>query len=146
MEAARIPATEAGLELAFSAPELPATELDEDRITEVVENLLTNAIKFTPPGGTVQVRCWSDGAHVGFSVRDSGVGIDAADRTAIFDRFFRASSALKQAIQGVGLGLHVVKVIVEAHGGQISADANPDGPGTEVVVRLPISAASTQTD
>lgn len=144
--AAELPATEAGLDLSFSSPPLPPVELDEDRITEVLENLLTNAIKFTPAGGRVEVSCEAGTDGVSLRVRDTGVGIDPADREAVFDRFFRASNALKQAIQGVGLGLHVVKVIVEAHGGRITADANPDGPGTDVVVTLPIGAASTQTD
>lgn len=146
VDAAGLSASEAGLELTCAELELPVVWLDEDRITEVLENLLTNAIKFTPVDGSVAVNAWTEGSEVVISVRDSGIGIDAADRTAIFDRFFRASTALKQAIQGVGLGLHVVKVIVEAHGGQIHAQDNEDAPGTEVLVRLPIDASGTQPE
>ncbi len=142
VESMLLTAAQAGIELSYSRASLPPVQLDEDRISEVLENLLSNAIKFTPWGGQVRVTCTEEPPYVILAVRDTGIGIRADDRTAVFDRFFRAPGAQEQAIQGVGLGLHIVKVIVEAHGGRITAAPNPDGLGTVIEVRLPVSPAA----
>ncbi|MGO4257076.1 ATP-binding protein [Marmoricola sp. RAF53] len=129
----------AGIDLSYLPEPVPVLRLDEDRMTEVLENLLTNAIKFTPRGGSVEVICTTEGPDAVLTVRDTGIGFPAGDGAAIFERFFRAPGVQQHAIPGVGLGLHIVKVIVEAHGGRISAGPNADGPGTAVVVRLPLA-------
>lgn len=141
VESMLLTAADAGIDLAFTPSQLPEVRVDENRIAEVLENLLTNAIKFTPRGGSVRVACTAEGSDVLLSVRDTGIGIQADDRSAVFGRFFRSAGVHDQAIPGVGLGLHIVKVIVEAHGGRIDATQNEDGPGTEVVVRLPLAPA-----
>lgn len=112
--------------------------VDGHRVAEAIENLLTNAIKFTPAGGRVEVRVTSGEDEVRIRVSDTGVGIEAEDLEHLFDRFFRASSA--EAIPGAGLGLSIVKAIVEAHGGGVDVESAP-GRGTSFVLRLPRRAA-----
>mgnify|MGYP003334322063 CR=1 FL=1 len=98
-------------------------------------------MKFTPPGGHVDVRVRRRSSEVVVEVEDTGVGIPAADIPHLFDRFFRSSRALKDAVQGTGLGLYIAKTIVEAHGGSIEAIARQPGPGTRVRFVLPAELA-----
>ena len=109
---------------------------DPQRIGQVVANLLGNAIKFTPRGGSVVVTLepHRDGARL--EVRDTGVGIDASEIPHIFDRFYRGSRANEARGSGSGLGLAIVKSIVDMHGGRISVESGV-GTGTTFVVILP---------
>jgi signal transduction histidine kinase len=111
--------------------------LDAQRMAQVVDNLVSNAIKYTPRGGRVGVRLAVDAGRVELVVRDSGIGIEAADRDRLFTRFFRARHAEEQSIQGVGLGLSITKSIVESHGGRIEVESEV-GRGSEFRVRIPI--------
>ncbi len=106
-------------------------------IERVVVNLVSNAVKFTPDGGRVEVRLSSSGDSATIEVRDSGIGIPEEERGQIFSRFFRSSVAQKQAIPGSGLGLSIARAVVEKHGGRVELESR-DGDGTTFRVSLPI--------
>jgi two-component system sensor histidine kinase VicK len=138
VERFRMPAERAGLTLTVHQPEaLPPVIADRDRVEQVLANLISNAIKFTPAGGQVQLCLTQDGQMVRTSVADSGVGIPYEDQPRIFERFYRVDKARSRAFGGTGLGLSIARQIVEAHGGEISLTSEP-GKGTEVTFTLPI--------
>ena len=107
---------------------------DGHRLAEAVENLVSNAIKFTPAGGRVDVEVTADDEAAVVVVRDTGPGISAEDRERVFDRFFRAEGT--EGVPGAGLGLAIVKAIAEAHGGTVSLESAP-GEGAAFALRLP---------
>jgi PAS domain S-box-containing protein len=109
---------------------------DPAQLDRALLNLLTNAVKFTPPGGTVTLEARRHDDDVVLRVRDTGVGIPEDEQDRLFTRFFRSSTATSLAIQGTGLGLVIVKQIVEQHGGTITVASAP-GQGTTVTVILP---------
>ena len=112
----------AGLEFVLDCQEeLPAVFADPDRITQVLINLIHNAVKFTPPGGRITVSAYRDGDHIVFFVRDTGVGIAGKDLTRIFERFYKADRA--RAGGGTGLGLSIARHMIESHGGVIWAES-----------------------
>jgi signal transduction histidine kinase len=115
---------------------------DAERLRQVADNLLGNAVKYTPAGGTVTVTACLDTAHPGdehilWTVADTGIGIPAADRPRLFRRFYRASTALQHRIPGTGLGLVVTRAIIERHQGSITVHDH-DGPGTTFAITLPV--------
>ena len=110
---------------------------DRTRLLQLFDNLLTNAVKFTPEGGRVEVRLADRGDRCEVEVRDTGVGIPEADRQHLFQPFFRASSAKEHGIGGTGLGLAISKAIAEGHGGDIRLGES-NGSGTCFVVELPL--------
>lgn len=111
---------------------------DHDRLRQVIDNLLTNALKFTPAGGRVTVRVTTmDSGQAELTVRDTGSGIAAADLPNVFKRFYRGAGSHTQP--GAGLGLAIARRLVEAHGGTITAESDA-GAGTLLVVRLPLAA------
>lgn len=110
---------------------------DRDRLVQIFLNLLENAIRYTPAGGTVAVRSHMDGSCMIASVLDTGAGIAAEHLPYIFDRFYRADRSRSRAAGGSGLGLSIVRQIVEAHGGKIGVESTP-GRGTCFTVTLPI--------
>jgi signal transduction histidine kinase len=116
---------------------LPPVQGDADRLGQVLTNLLANALRFTPPGGRVTVEAWDERDSVCLAVSDTGIGISAKDLPHIFERFYRADHARAQATGGSGIGLAIVKVIVEAHGGAIAVQSAP-GQGSRFAVRLPL--------
>jgi two-component system, OmpR family, phosphate regulon sensor histidine kinase PhoR len=125
----------------FDAPgDLPLLLADENRLQEVIYNLLDNAIKYSKPGGKISLRCASEGEEIRISVTDEGVGIRAADLPRIFERFYRADKARSpDTIRGTGLGLSIVKHIVQLHGGSVRAQSEL-GRGSTFTVSLPIAA------
>jgi len=125
------------IDLALSATAIPRLAVDPTRIAQLLGNLLSNAVKFTPDGGRVEVRLGREGGQVVLAVADTGVGIPAADRERIFERFFRTAIATRQAVQGTGLGLTITKAIVETHHGTIAVDSD-EGRGSTFTVRLPL--------
>ena len=130
-----------GPEIADSPSGADAALVDSDKISQAVINLLSNALKFTPRGGTVSVRV-SDGAEgVRIDVADTGIGISAEDLPRVFERFYRADSSRSRATGGAGIGLSIAKAIVEAHGGSIRARSEP-GKGSEFSIILPRGAAA----
>src|SRR6266508_4126425 len=114
---------------------------DRGRLAQVLDNLVSNALKFTREGGAVTVRTSSEGEHVAVEVSDTGIGIALEDQPKLFERFFRSKAAAEEAIPGTGLGLAIVKAIVEAHGGRITVDSK-EGRGTTFRVELPLLARS----
>ncbi|WAB84733.1 ATP-binding protein [Microcella daejeonensis] len=109
---------------------------DALRMAQVAENLITNAVRYTPEGGRVRVSASADETHLLLVVRDTGIGITPEDQERLFEQFFRAADARASAIRGVGLGLPIVKAIVDAHVGSIELDSEV-GAGTTITVRLP---------
>ena len=117
---------------------------DPGQLERVLINLVSNATKFTPDGGTITVRldlASSDTATI--MVSDTGIGIPAEDQEQLFDNFYRASNAVAETIQGTGLGLAIVRTIVSAHEGELSL-ASEIGEGTTVTVVLPRGDVSAQ--
>lgn len=111
---------------------------DEGRLQQVVWNLLTNAVKFTPKGGRVQLSLERVSSHVEIAVADTGEGMDAAFVPHVFDRFRQADASTTRAQSGLGLGLAIVRHIVEAHGGSVHAESTGRGRGSVFTVRLPL--------
>ncbi len=118
-------------------PALPDVSMDRTRISQVVANLLENAIRHTPEGGSVALAAGpGESGMVRISVSDTGEGIPADDLPSVFDRFYRADPSRSRATGGVGLGLTIARQLVEAHGGTISAQSGPEG-GSVFVFELP---------
>ncbi|MHB1016921.1 MAG: sensor histidine kinase [Coriobacteriia bacterium] len=111
---------------------------DADRLTQAVGNLLSNAARYTPEGGTVRVRLLRDGADAVIEVADSGMGVAEEDRARVFTRFWRADPARNRASGGLGIGLAVVREIVERHGGRVGVHES-DLDGAAFVIRLPLA-------
>ncbi|MGH2771983.1 MAG: sensor histidine kinase [Actinomycetota bacterium] len=109
---------------------------DAGKLERALLNLLSNAIKFTPDGGTITIAALERGEFIEFSVADTGMGIPAQEQDALFTRFFRSSISQEKAIQGTGLGLTIVKTIVEQHGGTVGLESEP-GTGTKVTFTIP---------
>ncbi len=140
VETAR-PKAEAGrVSLVLDAGRVPTFTGDAGRLGQAVDNLVSNALKFTPPGGTVTVRLQRADDELVVEVSDTGIGIPDAEQTRLFDRFFRSRSAHDQAIPGVGLGLTIVKAIVDGHRGRIDV-RSAEGRGTTFAIRLPLRLA-----
>jgi signal transduction histidine kinase/ActR/RegA family two-component response regulator len=119
---------------------------DPDRLQQVVWNLVLNAVKFTPRGGRVQVRLQRVDSHVEIVVSDTGQGIAPAVLPFVFDRFRQADSSSRRAHSGLGLGLALVKHLVELHGGSVSAQSPGEGLGATFVVKLPVALMDTMAD
>ncbi|AKJ27157.1 ATP-binding protein [Caldimonas brevitalea] len=112
-------------------------EADGTRLDQVVSNLLSNAIKYTPPPGTISICVRPEGPHAVLSVRDSGLGIEADLLPRVFDVFVQGRRSLDRAQGGLGIGLTLVRGIVQLHGGFVEATSEGPGKGSEFVVRLP---------
>jgi signal transduction histidine kinase len=105
-------------------------------LRRVLDNLLSNAIKFTPAGGTITVRVWQQGDQVALAVRDTGIGIPSDQLERVFERFYQVDGSTRRRYGGVGLGLALVKEIVERHSGQVRVESKVD-KGSEFIVTLP---------
>jgi signal transduction histidine kinase len=137
VEAAAPRAADAGVELTLEAAEVPPISGDRDRLGQALDNLVSNAIKFTPEGGRVVVRLLREDDRAVLEVSDTGIGISEADMQQLFQRFFRTQRATSAAIPGFGLGLTIAQAIVHAHEGQISVQSL-DGEGTAFRIELPL--------
>ncbi len=127
-----------GIALDVQLPEIPVrVQVDTTRVGQALDNLLSNAIKFTPRGGRVTAKVEPADGQVRVSVRDTGVGIPADEQGMLFTRFFRASTATRNAVPGVGLGLTITRAIVLAHGGTMDVESE-EGVGTEFCFTLPV--------
>jgi two-component system OmpR family sensor kinase/two-component system sensor histidine kinase BaeS len=118
------------------APDTPAVDVDAQRMQQVLGNLVTNSLRYTPTGGRVELRAASEDHTVHILIRDTGAGIAPDELPHIFDRFWRSDKARSHTAAGVGLGLAIARQLVEAHGGNISATSEP-GHGTTMIVDLP---------
>ena len=115
---------------------LPDLEIDAGLIEQVILNILSNAIKFTPDGGTISVTASSESKTLAVSISDSGTGIEPDELQKLFTKFYRTSAARDNAVQGTGLGLVIVKAIIEQHGGSVSLSSKV-GEGTTFTIHLP---------
>ncbi len=143
VESARPGVERAGLRFGLiTGPPVPV--ILDDAFVEVVDNLVSNAAKYTPAGGeiSVSVACEDDAAVL--TVTDTGSGIPLAERGTIFDKFVRGDLVGRESIPGLGLGLFITRAIVESHQGEITVDERPGG-GTRFVVRLPLTSAEPPT-
>jgi signal transduction histidine kinase len=136
VEEAKPRATAGGIQLTCDAGAVSAVQADKGRMFQLVENLVSNAIKFTPAGGDVRVSVTPVNGVVRLEVADTGIGIEPQEQQRLFERFFRASTASEHQIPGTGLGLYITRAIVEAHGGSIAVRSDP-GAGTSFSVELP---------
>lgn len=144
VESARPGAENEGVALTLELPEHPVDlTADPGRLGQSIDNLISNAVKFTPRGGSVTVTVREEPSQVVLSVSDTGIGIPKAEQADLFNRFFRASTATQNAIPGVGLGLNITHAIAAAHGGRIDVTSEP-GVGTTFEMVLP-TAPTTQS-
>jgi len=146
VESATPVAANAGVTLVRDVPEKPlVVRGDTLRLGQAVDNLVSNALKFTPSGGTVTVSLRAEGDHAVIAVADTGIGIPAVELSQLSQRFFRASTATRNAVPGVGLGLTITKAIVTAHGGRLDI-ASEEGVGTSISIVLPVETPQPVTE
>jgi PAS domain S-box-containing protein len=146
LESARPVAANAGVALVGDVPDRPLeVRGDPLRLGQAVDNLVSNALKFTPSGGTVTVSLRGDGDTAVVAVSDTGIGIPAVELSRLSQRFFRASTATRNAVPGVGLGLTITKAIVTAHGGRLDI-ASDEGVGTSISIVLPVETPQPVTE
>jgi len=136
VEAIRPTADDKGVTLDVVTDHPPMVRGDSNRLTQVLDNLVSNAVKFTNDGGTVSVSISAENGGVRLVVADTGIGVPIEEQGQVFSRFFRASTATRLAIPGTGLGLAISRALVEQHGGTITF-VSQEGQGTQVVVTLP---------
>ena len=124
--------------------ESPSALVNKDQIEQVLINIVSNALKYTPDGGEVVISVQGQDSEVMIAVQDSGVGIPKADLPRIFERFYRVDKARSRKMGGTGLGLSIAQQIVSSHGGRIWIESE-EGRGTLVAFTLPLSAAEEAT-
>ncbi|MFJ6000441.1 ATP-binding protein [Streptomyces sp. NPDC092370] len=145
VDAIRPAAEAASVHLDTDCPDRPLVcEADSDQLDRVLMNLLSNAVKFTPHEGQVRVSAAQQDGHAVISVSDTGIGIPTAEQKQLFTRFFRASNANDAAIPGTGLGLTIVRTIIDNHGGTTEIHSR-EGQGTTVTARLPLTSPNPPT-
>ena len=133
---ARVTAMQKEITIGLAAQSLPPVPADPDKFATVLNNLLNNAVKFTPRGGNITVTLTPCETGVRVAVKDSGIGIDADDLPKLFTKFFQARNASKADVKGTGVGLALVKAIVDGHGGKVYASSTL-GVGSTFTVELP---------
>jgi len=138
VEAASPHARVAEIELNLDADDHLVVDGDRARLAQVFDNLISNAIKFTPAGGRIDVRVFRSDAAAVVEVSDTGSGIPEDEREHLFERFFRTSGAIRAAVQGTGLGLAIVVAIAASHGGTVRCES-AEGGGAKFLVSLPLA-------
>ncbi len=123
--------------------DLPKVFVDAPKIRQLLENIIGNAVKYSPKGGTITVAVQPDDDHLAVSVTDQGVGIPEADIDLIWDKFYRTELATNQQIEGTGLGLSIVKHIVDLHDGEVRI-ASQENAGSTFTIRLPVKRSSQE--
>ncbi len=113
-------------------------DIDRDKLTQVLDNIISNAMKYSPEGGNITVTLLHQGHNVRVSISDEGMGIPRESQSKIFDRFYRVDKARARSVGGTGLGLAIAKEMVHAHGGEIWVESE-DGQGTTIYFTLPYS-------
>jgi two-component system, OmpR family, phosphate regulon sensor histidine kinase PhoR len=132
------------LEIAPEGPPL-LVHADEEGLRTILQNLIDNALKYTPPGGRVRVFWRREGGHAVISVQDTGIGIATRDLARIFERFFRVDKARSREMGGTGLGLSIVKHLAQALGGDVAVESQ-EGVGSTFRVKIPLAARSATAD
>jgi signal transduction histidine kinase len=127
----------------LAAPPVRWTTCDPDRLREAVDNLLSNAIKYSPHGSRIELTMHGDDAATVIVVRDEGAGLSQEDLGRLFGRFQRLSAKPTAGESSTGLGLSIVKRIVELHGGTVSAESDGPGRGSTFLIRLPMTEAAS---
>jgi signal transduction histidine kinase len=121
--------------------------LDSARVQQILTNLVANAIKFTPSGGTVHMDVRTDEGDVVMSVRDTGIGITPDFLPHVFERFRQAESGVSRPFGGLGIGLSIVRQLAERHGGRVTAESEGENRGATFTVRIPaVPAARIDSD
>jgi signal transduction histidine kinase len=118
----------------------PEVNIDGDKIGLVLANMLDNAVKYTPTGGLIDFNLSQDQGAIKIAIQDSGIGIPKSQRDRLFTKFFRADNAIGVQTDGTGLGLYMVKKIIDRHGGKIVVDST-EGKGTTFIITIPESTA-----
>nr|WP_259371984.1 ATP-binding protein [Caldimonas mangrovi] len=145
-DAARPMAQTKGVDLVTSIDNSAGTvNADPARVQQIVWNLVSNAVKFTPRGGRVQIGLSREGMHVRLHVADTGAGIDPAQLPYVFERFWQADAAMRQERSGLGLGLSICRNLVELHGGSIRAESAGLGRGAVFSIEFPLVVAAVGT-
>ena len=126
-------------------PEEIVLRADERKLRQIVFNLLSNAVKFTPEGGRVEVHVERTLGGAAIEIHDTGVGLDPGDEERVFDRFYRAPSAVSDQVPGTGLGLFIARAIAERHGGSLVARRR-DGGGSIFRLELPASTTADSAE
>jgi signal transduction histidine kinase len=143
LESSAPEASRKGITLDAQVRHVPELQGDQARLAQVLDNLVSNALKFTPSGGRVEVRLGVEGDAAVLEVADTGQGLAEDEQSQLFERFFRSSRAAENAIPGTGLGLAIAKTIVERHGGRIALESGVDA-GTTVRVELPLQERAAE--
>jgi len=138
-------AEQKGVSLALRRASSIPIRADRRRLLQLLDNLISNGIKFTPRGGSVEVRLATTGEGAVVEVLDTGIGIETGEEERVFERFYRSPGAVSSQVQGTGLGLFIARAVVEAHGGRISASRRAGG-GTVFRLQLPSAVAPATSE
>jgi signal transduction histidine kinase len=134
-----VPLRDHGVRIAFSADAAPVLHVDKDAISQVIVNLLDNAVKYSNGRKDIEVRVTTKASEVRIEVQDHGIGIPAAEQKKIYEKFYRVGSTLVHDVKGSGLGLSIVEHVVKAHGGRVELVSAP-GEGSTFTLVLPLNA------
>lgn len=135
------PARAGGLTLEVDAPQGIIATADATRVSQILDNLLSNSVKFTPAGGSIRIAARASGSDVLVHVRDSGIGMERSDIDRLFQPFTQLHDTAVVAAPGTGLGLHICRGLAEQHGGTLVATSEGRGRGAEFTLRLPAGEA-----
>jgi signal transduction histidine kinase len=139
----RLLADEKGHRLSVAGEdEIPAVVVDPMLLRQVVTNLLSNAIKYSPPNGSIAIRMRHDGGALEWAIQDSGIGVPKAEQGRLFEKFFRAENAATTVTDGTGLGLYLVRLIVERFGGRVWCESG-EGRGARFTFTLPLASKTS---
>ena len=127
-----------GITLTCTVDSVPALRADRGRVLQVLDNLVSNAVKFTPEGGSVHVSVRRDAGCVAVEVTDSGIGIPPEAQRRLFERFYRAENAVERQVPGTGLGLYISRAIADAHEGRLTVRSEL-GQGSTFRLELPLA-------
>src|SRR5207247_2097553 len=119
-----------------SEPDVPPVAADSDKLRQILMNLLDNAIKYSPDGGTIGVRVARSDAFVSFAVTDEGLGVPTAEHGRIFEKFYRLDPELTRGVGGTGLGLYISRELVRRMNGRITVESS-EGEGSTFTIELP---------
>jgi signal transduction histidine kinase len=137
VQSMRVRSPERRIELRV-APNLPLVRVDAEKLRRAIQNLIDNAIKYSPPNSTISVRVQTLNNELCISIHDQGIGVPEAEQEHIFERFHRVDTSLSRTTPGVGLGLYIVKAIIDAHGGRTWVESPGSGQGSTFVIALPL--------